>query len=907
MPVTPSASFDIFLSYRTDAAEPVKRLKAALEAQGLQVFLDSEDIQDFDHITERLKRGVLAAKAMVVWYTPDYPDSRPCQWELTLALRAQRVLSGDRLLVIADQDMIKDLQPASLKDRRAADLAEATKDPTAVAAKIAAKVRGLDQVFGQAVRIAPKQWFRTPLTPRPGFVGRVRDLWAVDALLQKNQTVGVVSDAGAARAHVQGLGGMGKSALAHEYACRFAADFPGGIFWLSGGGDTAAGPVTDPAVGEQRRFAELQAIASHLGVGDEITSEDEAIGRLKRVLSRSEDAYLWVIDDLPGTTTAPALKHWVAPTPNGRTLILSRNRTLLDRKTTHTLDKLPRPDSIALLRTGALPTTSDEALNTLAEAVGDFPLALSLLAKRLADGFSPAGLAATITATTPMAELEKIAAAIGEHLPDEHISSIARTFASSFDQLGAGPSDAKALLAVTGMLGAAPIPFDLARAALPDADIDSAVQVLIRHGLIDPTGTIEEFRVHPLLAAAAAAMGWLPQEESENSGGRVMAWFQEAIKALELTPADKIKLEPYLPHLEAMTRDPKFVSDTLERIALFHYYAGHIASAAIAWRAVVSNAKDTLGPEHPNTQTFTNNLASTLRGQGDLNGARTLHDQVLAILRRILGPEHPETLKSMGNLATTLFEQGDLNGAGTLLEEVLDIQRRTLGPEHPDTLISMNNLASILAKQGDLNNARTLLEEVLAIQRRILGPEHPETLTSMNSLATTLTKQDDLDGARTLQEQVLAIRRRILGSDHPNTLVSMNNLAATLSKQGDLDSAHMRQEQVLDIQRRILGPEHINTLSSMNNLAATRYAQRNLNGARTLLDQALPIRRRNLGPDHPDTLITAVNLLRTIIALNDHDTARALVDTYLAEGLACPQADVRAAWESMAKALGLTP
>lgn len=831
MPVTPSASFDIFLSYRTDAAKPVKRLKAELEAQGLQVFLDSEDIQDFDHITERLKRGVLAAKAMVVWYTPDYPDSRPCQWELTLALRAQRVLSGDRLLVIADPDMIKDLQPASLKDRRAADLAKATKDPTAVAADIAAKVRGLDQVFGQAVRIAPKQWFRTPLTPRPGFVGRVRDLWAVDALLQKNQTVGVVSDAGAARAHVQGLGGMGKSALAHEYACRFAADFPGGIFWLSGGGDTAAGPVTDPAVGEQRRFAELQAIASHLGVGDEIKSEDEAIGRLKRELSRSEDAYLWVIDDLPGTTTAPALKHWVAPTPNGRTLILSRNRTLLDRKTTHTLDKLPRPDSIALLRTGALPTTSDEALNTLAEAVGDFPLALSLLAKSLADGLSPARLAATITATTPLKELEKIAAAIGEFLPDEHISSIARTFASSFDQLGAGPSDAKALLAVTGMLGAAPIPFDLARAALPDADINSAVQVLIRHGLIDPTGTIEEFRVHPLLAAAAAAMGWLPQEEIENSGGRVVAWFGEQINALETKPSEKTKIEIYLFHLTAMIRQSQLTGLALAWIAEFHSRACHVVLAVSASRDLVQYNEKTFGLDHPDTLTSMNHLASNMHTQGDINGAQKLHEQVLDTRKRILGLEHPDTLISMNNLAITLNSQGDFVGAHKLLEQVLSIRRRIFGPKHPETFTSMSNQAHSLHALGELDRARMISDEVLSLMTDYFGPYHPHTLTAMNNLSQIMQTQGDFANSFVLLKKILAARQEICGPEHLDTLAAENNLAAHLQAQGDLDGARTLQEQVSAACLRILGPEHPLTLSSKNNLAGIIYDQKDFGKA----------------------------------------------------------------------------
>ena len=47
-----------------------------------------------------------------------------------------------------------------------------------------------------------------------------------------------------------------------------------------------------------------------------------------------------------------------------------------------------------------------------------------------------------------------------------------------------------------------------------------------------------------------------------------------------------------------------------------------------------------------------NNLAETLQAQGDLTGARKLHEETLAIQRRVLGPEHPDTLTSMNNLAS---------------------------------------------------------------------------------------------------------------------------------------------------------------------------------------------------------------------------------------------------------------
>jgi len=71
------------------------------------------------------------------------------------------------------------------------------------------------------------------------------------------------------------------------------------------------------------------------------------------------------------------------------------------------------------------------------------------------------------------------------------------------------------------------------------------------------------------------------------------------------------------------------------------------------------------------------NLASTLKAQGDLAGARALQEQVLVLRRKIQGEEHPDTLTSKGNLAGTLGAQGDLADARAL-------QQRTERDQAPD-------------------------------------------------------------------------------------------------------------------------------------------------------------------------------------------------------------------------------
>ena len=49
-----------------------------------------------------------------------------------------------------------------------------------------------------------------------------------------------------------------------------------------------------------------------------------------------------------------------------------------------------------------------------------------------------------------------------------------------------------------------------------------------------------------------------------------------------------------------------------------------------------------------------NNLAWTLKAQGELAGARKLEERALEAMVRLLGQEHPDTLTAMNNLAQTL-------------------------------------------------------------------------------------------------------------------------------------------------------------------------------------------------------------------------------------------------------------
>src|SRR6266852_1614294 len=224
-----------------------------------------------------------------------------------------------------------------------------------------------------------------------------------------------------------------------------------------------------------------------------------------------------------------------------------------------------------------------------------------------------------------------------------------------------------------------------------------------------------------------------------------------------------------------------------------------------------------LGPEHPDTLTSMNDLATDLDDSGHYAEAEKLEREALGISRRVLGPEHPGTLRLMNNLATDL-DDSDAE-AEKLFRETLDIKRRVLGPEHPDTLLAMSNLAYVLADKGRYAEAEKLHRETVDLRRRVLGPEHPDTLKSMTNLAIVLSREGRNAEAEKLEREALDISRRVLGAEHPQTAASIYNLGVIAANKGNRTEALSLLHQALDhglLLIRALGMENDPDLKSLH-------------------------------------------------------------------------------------------
>ncbi|WP_147165078.1 tetratricopeptide repeat protein, partial [Pararhodospirillum oryzae] len=742
------AVHDVFFSYASADRATADRVVAALKAEGLRVWFDATNIDDFADIERRIQEGLAQSKALVALYSRAYGQRRACDWELASALIAAGPDWRQRVLVINPEESAGHLEPRRLIGTRFFPLTPAP-DLSTLARTVGETLAPINEPLGAppARGASALRWVGLARNGGPRhFVGRHREIWAVHdglaegSVLLAPTTCGVAPRGG--EAVVQGMGGIGKSLLAEEYARRFAAAWPGGVFWLRAGGGVAGD--SGAGMNEARLDENYRVVARALGLtvppGDPAALRWAVIRALEAgdADSGREAPYLWVVDDLPHGLDADQARAWLAPTGAGRTLITTRDRGLGEIARPIDLGTLPEAEALALLTLDRPPQGGEEQAlaREIVTALGGHALAVDvarhLVGKR---GYRAVwdGLRARDGRALELAKQLRL------ELPNGHDVSVANTLLVSLDLLSVEQLDCVRVAA----LGAPnhPVPLDfLARvrrvAAGRDPEADAAgetdavfiaVDGVASHSLCEAADTA--YQVHPLVCRTVVQV---------FTDARQQALREAMVEALRqvLPAAEDIRrhgaLAALIPHAQALALAPQTEAeaDVIGWGGRFYLEAGVYGAARDAFQAAVEARGRILGPEHPDTLTSQANLALTLHAQGDLAGAREMQEGVLEVLRRVLGPEHPNTLVSMNNLAEMLRAQGDLAGAREMQDGVLEVHRRVLGPEHPDTLTSQNNLAETLRAQGDLAGAREMQEGVLEVHRCVLGPEHPATLTS---------------------------------------------------------------------------------------------------------------------------------------------------------------------------------
>ncbi|MHC4475661.1 MAG: tetratricopeptide repeat protein [Planctomycetota bacterium] len=194
-----------------------------------------------------------------------------------------------------------------------------------------------------------------------------------------------------------------------------------------------------------------------------------------------------------------------------------------------------------------------------------------------------------------------------------------------------------------------------------------------------------------------------------------------------------------------------------------------------------------------------NSLGLYLQQRVRFDEAEYLVRRVLALNEELLGHTHTTVAACLNNLAQLYQATNRLKEAEPLMLRALKIDEASLGKDHPEVAIELNNLAQLYNATNRLKEAEPLMQRALKIDEVSQGKDHPDVAMDLNNLAELLRETRRFEAAEPMYKRVLEIWGKSLGKDHPQVAIALNNLAMLYRDTNRLKEAEPLMERHLVI------------------------------------------------------------------------------------------------------------
>ncbi|TDU02462.1 tetratricopeptide repeat protein [Streptomyces sp. 846.5] len=638
------------------------------------------------------------------------------------------------------------------------------------------------------------------------FTGRAREL---DQLLSLARSAPAGSACGmVVISAIDGMGGVGKSALAIRAAHRARPQFPDGQLFVDLHGHTVGVAPVTPADA-------LDWLLRSLGVSPQQIPE-ELSTRAALYRERLADTRTLII--LDNAASSAQVRPLLPGTSSCLVLITSRRRlTGLDDAQNLAVDLLPGPDAVALLREAAGPGRVPDghpAADELVELCGRLPLAIRIAAARLRHHRS--------------LHLESLVELLRDehhrltHLTDED-RSLTAVFATSFASLAPAEQD---LLRLLSRIPGHDVD-TCAVAALADTDHRTAERLL--ESLLDHNLLVQRapgrYLFHDLIGLYARSTAEDRTDEHRTDEAdqdaplhRLAAYYQHAAaRANE--------------HLARRTRPGRRPGPTAP-VAL---PALSDRAEALAWmRSEHRNLLALLGhPAVASLPSFTVSLSADLAAflllEGRWSQAAVLHQSAVAAAAAA-GDRRGEA-DALCDLGRVRHATGGYRAAAELYEQALAVHQE-LGDRHGEAN-DLHELGRVRLLTGEIREAAALHERALA-GFRALGDRLGEA-RALCDLGRARHSSGDSPAAVELSSQVLDLYRTM--GDRRGEAAALHDLAFILDETGDPGSAGKYYQEALTIYQDLNSVQGV--ANTLRGLGRVRHAAGDHRGAAELHQRSL--------------------------------------------------------------------
>lgn len=674
---------------------------------------------------------------------------------------------------------------------------------------------------------------------------------------------------------ISGLGGIGKTQIAVEYAYRYRKHYQA-VFWINASSHDAFS-------------ADFVALTTLLSLPEQRDQDQDIVVRaVKRWLS-SDPHWLLILDNLDSLRL---IDEFLPPDAAGDVLITTRQQALGTIAQSIEVEKMEKAEGVKfLLRRAKLlgPDTAPDQLTPEQQAqateivslLDGLPLALDQAGAYIEETRCGLSHYLDLYATRRKELLSRRG-----RLPVDHPEPVATTWSLSFQKAAQESATAADLLRLLAFLGPEAIPEEIITAdamlfgsgsdtaAIDPLKVNEAIEILLRYSLIWRNPKEHLLNIHRLVQAVLRDT----MDKDTQS-----LWAERAIRAVNTVFPD-VELKTWdrcrrcIPHvLECASYAEAYALTFPKAARLFNEAASYLIVRAgyeqaelLLLKALVIR-QQILEAHHPAIAQILNDLGVLYLNQGKYREAEVQLQMALAIRQQVLGETHPDLAQTLYDLANLYRTRGIYTKAEPLYLDALHIRENL--PDIDSLLLAQSyyGLAKLYYSMEQYEQAKKFCGQALHIREKRLGNEHFLIATTLNLLAKIYQGQNVLDRAEVLNLRALLIREHTSGPDHPHVAVILNSLIEIYHAEGRFSEVDPLIARSLRIQEQSLGPEHPYLAYSLTNKAAHFFLLGNYIQAESYYKKAMIIREQRLGLDHPRTASTYRDLAQLYDAWGKSD------------------------------------
>ena len=401
---------------------------------------------------------------------------------------------------------------------------------------------------------------------------------------------------------------------------------------------------------------------------------------------------------------------------------------------------------------------------------------------------------------------------------------------------------------------------------------DSTISNLVKGGWIKRiNGEVSKITLHPIVSEVTVneLKPEISEDKCKSFCNSVYALIDnnnlksvDAYKDIFLSSADVfIKYEDEI--------SVGYVSDIASLLDDLAYYP----ESLYYYMKVLAIQEKVLPENHPDIATSYNNVGYAYGELGDHKKELEYKLKAVAIQKKVLPENHPDIATSYNNVGSAYSELGDRKKALEYLLKALAIREKVLPENHPDIATSYNNVGYAYGDLGEHKKALEYYLQALAIREKVLPENHPDIATSYNSLGYAYNELRDHKKALDYFSKALAIQEKVLPENHPDIAASYINVGCAYDDLGEHKKALDYYSKALAIQEKVLPENHPDIATSYNNVGYTYGELGEHKKALEYYLKALAIKEKVLSENHPDIAASYINVGCAYDDLGEHKKA----------------------------------